>query len=93
MGGGGGERSSRQMTMCATAALIINASNWGGWGGCLGFFVHLCSLTAEEETPDVKFTTQALVKKRCQIASVPMQTFIFVPKSLHTQIYALQWVQ
>jgi hypothetical protein len=27
--------------VCATAAI---APNWGGWGGCLGFFVHLFSL-------------------------------------------------
>jgi hypothetical protein len=33
-------------TICtrATAASNTNASNWGGRGGCLGFFVYLCSL-------------------------------------------------
>jgi hypothetical protein len=36
--------SSRRIIMCATAAFNTNASNWGGRGGCLGFFVHLFSL-------------------------------------------------
>jgi hypothetical protein len=30
--------------MCAIAAHSSNASNWGGRGGCLGFFVHFFSL-------------------------------------------------
>jgi hypothetical protein len=40
----GGERSSRQIIKCATAALDTNTSDCGGRGGCLGFFVHLFSL-------------------------------------------------
>jgi hypothetical protein len=42
--GGGVERFSRRKIMCATAALRDNASNWGGKGGCLGFFEYSFSL-------------------------------------------------
>ncbi len=42
---GGGGRSSRRIIMCLTATFSNNASNWGGKGGCLGFFVYLCSLS------------------------------------------------
>jgi hypothetical protein len=38
------ERSSRRMIVCAIAALGNNASNWGGKGGCLGFFEYSFSL-------------------------------------------------
>jgi hypothetical protein len=34
--------------MCATAALNPNASNWGGKGGCLGFFIHLFFLAVTQ---------------------------------------------
>jgi hypothetical protein len=30
--------------MCAPAVFSNNAPNWGGWEGCLGFFLILCSL-------------------------------------------------
>jgi hypothetical protein len=43
--GGGVERSSRRIIMCATATPGNNASNWGGKGGCLGFFEYSFSLT------------------------------------------------
>jgi hypothetical protein len=42
--GVGVERFSRRKIMCATAALCDNASNWGGKGGCLGFFEFSFSL-------------------------------------------------
>ncbi len=37
--------------MCATAAFNNIAFNWGGWGGCLGFFVHLFSLIGTLRLP------------------------------------------
>ncbi len=42
--GGGVERFSRRKIMNATATLRDNASNWGGKGGCLGFFEYSFSL-------------------------------------------------
>jgi hypothetical protein len=49
---GEGERSSRRIIMCATAALGDNASNRAGWGGCLSFFVDLFSLFASQHIQD-----------------------------------------
>ncbi len=45
----GGGASSRRIIMWSTAAFSNNASNWGGKGGCLGFFVYLCSLEAMKQ--------------------------------------------